>query len=70
MGVGEGDIVDGRLVARPSGNAEAMWKKYASGNISDTDASLVAKAVLPDGNITGLVIAAIPLIPLLSISAL
>jgi len=53
MGVGEGDFVDGKLVARPSSNARHFWMKYIHGNITSPEDSGVFKAVGPDGDILG-----------------
>lgn len=59
MGVGVGHFTDGQLVAEPAPEAERMWKKYITANISDDEGALVCKAVSADGRIMGFVVAEI-----------
>lgn len=49
MGVGEGRIVDGRLVAVPAARGRHYWMKYIHGNITDEEGAAVYKAVTSEG---------------------
>ena len=57
MGVGEGGIVDGVLVARPSAEAREKWMKYILTHIEDESFAEVWKAVTPDGTLMGFCVA-------------
>lgn len=59
MGVGIGRFEDGQLAAEPAPDAERMWKKYITANISDSKGALVCKAVSTDGSIVGFAVAEI-----------
>ena len=58
MGVGEGEFVDGVLVARPSARAKECWMRYIHADMTADDAA-VFKAVRPMGEIIGFTIAEI-----------
>ncbi|MBQ9411006.1 MAG: GNAT family N-acetyltransferase [Bacteroidales bacterium] len=57
MGVGEGGIVDGVLVARPAPDAREKWMKYILEHIEDTSFAEVWKVVSDDGAIQGFCVA-------------
>lgn len=57
MGVGEGKIVDGVLVARPAPDAREKWMKYILEHIENDSFAQVWKAVAPDGAIVGFCVA-------------
>ena len=58
MGVGEGEFVDGVLVARPSARAKECWMRYIHADMTADDAA-VFKAVRPTGEIIGFTVAEI-----------
>lgn len=53
MGVGQGRVVDGRLVASPAPDGRAYWMKYILNKMECSDVSAVFKAVGPDSVIAG-----------------
>ncbi len=53
MGVGQGEGVDGRLVASPAPGGRAYWMKYILNKMECIDTSAVFKAVGPDSVIAG-----------------
>ena len=57
MGVGEGEIVDGVLVAHPAPEAREKWMKYILEHIEDSSFAEVWKAVAPDGALIGFCVA-------------
>lgn len=57
MGVGEGKIVDGTLMAAPARCARVKWLKYINSHIEDEDTSNVWKAVKEDGTLAGFCVA-------------
>lgn len=57
MGVGEGKIEDGVLVAAPSRLARAKWMKYIDAHIADKDTSNVWKALDSNGALAGFCVA-------------
>lgn len=59
MGVGDGEFVDGILVASPSADARQYWMKYIHGNMTDHEGAAVFKAVTGDDGIIGFCVAEI-----------
>ena len=57
MGVGEGRIEEGILVAAPARLARAKWMKYIDAHIADKDTSNVWKALGQDGGLAGFCVA-------------
>lgn len=57
MGVGEGSIVDGALVAHPAPDAREKWMKYITEHIVDESFAEVWKAVSDDGAFMGFCVA-------------
>lgn len=57
MGVGEGEIVDGVLVARPAPDAREKWMKYILMHIEDHSVAEVWKVVSDDGSLQGFCVA-------------
>ena len=57
MGVGEGFIADGALVARPAPDAREKWMKYITLHIETPSLAQVWKAVADDGSIMGFCVA-------------
>lgn len=57
MGVGEGRIEEGILVAAPARLARAKWMKYIDAHIADKDTSNVWKALDQDGGLAGFCVA-------------
>ena len=57
MGVGEGFISGGQLVAVPSGCAKDKWLKYINEHIADKETSNVWKVVDEDGALAGFCVA-------------
>lgn len=57
MGVGEGVIKDGVLVARPAADGREKWMKYINQHIQDDSFAEVWKAVSEDGSIVGFCVA-------------
>lgn len=57
MGVGEGKIEDGVLVAAPARLARAKWMKYIDAHIADKETSNVWKALDIDGALAGFCVA-------------
>lgn len=57
MGVGEGVIKDGELVARPSAQSRVKWLSYIRHHMSDDSLAQVWKAVGEDGGIVGFCVA-------------
>lgn len=53
MGVGEGEIRNGRLVTRPAADGRTFWLKYICGNLADSEGAAVFKAVSETGETAG-----------------
>ncbi|MBR4596565.1 MAG: GNAT family N-acetyltransferase [Bacteroidales bacterium] len=57
MGVGEGAVRDGVLVARPAPDARAKWMKYIHEHLTDSSFAQVWKALDDSGAIIGFCVA-------------
>jgi len=57
MGVGDGEFVNGELVAAPAPDAREKWMRYILEHIEDDSFAEVWKAVTPDGRIVGFAVA-------------
>ena len=57
MGVGEGVVKDGVLVAQPAPDGRQKWMKYIKEHIADSSFAEVWKAVEDDGEIVGFAVA-------------
>lgn len=57
MGVGEGVMVNGALVARPAPDGREKWMKYIQLHIQEDSIAHVWKAVADDGSIMGFAVA-------------
>ena len=57
MGVGEGSVIDGVLVARPTSDAREKWMEYITLHITNESIAEVWKVVSDDGALQGFCVA-------------